>query len=317
MPAPLSIDLRKRLIKAIEAEKLSIAKAARRFLVSYDFANDLWERYQETGSLEPKKVGGNKQPKVDLAGEERIKSWLLTEPDLTLQALCERYQQEVGVSMGVSSMARALKRMGMSFKKKSVYDSRKYSEEHQEKKRVYLTEIAQIEQDRLIFIDETGANLDLTPPYGRSPKGQRVYDEKPTSKGQRISMVGAMSSSGMKTALNFEGTMTTEVFLYFLQHFLCPLLKAGDVVVMDNASVHKNDDIRNLIEATGAKLLFLPPYSPEMNPIELACNKIKLFLRQQKARTIEALYLAYANALKLISEHDANGFFKHAMSFAI
>lgn len=130
-------------------------------------------------------------------------------------------------------------------------------------------------------------------------------------------MVGAMSASGMKTALNFEGTMTTDVFLYFLHHFLCPLLKAGDVVIMDNASVHKNEEVRNLIEATGAKLLYLPPYSPELNPIELAWNKIKQFLRQQKARTLDALYLAYADALKIISEQDARGFVNHAMRFAI
>jgi putative transposase len=115
MPAPDSSDLRKRLIKAIEQEKLSIAEVARRFLVSYDFAYDLWNRYQETGSIEPKKVGGNNQPKVDLAGEERIKSGLLERPDLTLQALCDQYRQEVGVTMGTRSMGRALKRMGMSF----------------------------------------------------------------------------------------------------------------------------------------------------------------------------------------------------------
>lgn len=118
MPAPYSTDLRKRLIKAIEEQQLSISEAARRFLVSYDFAYDLWKRYQETGSVEPKKVGGNKQPKVDQAGEERIKSWLLERPDLTIHALCERYQQEMGVTIASSSMGRALKRMGISFKKK-------------------------------------------------------------------------------------------------------------------------------------------------------------------------------------------------------
>jgi transposase len=154
-------------------------------------------------------------------------------------------------------------------------------------------------------------------PYGRSPIGQRVFDEKPTNKGQRVSMVGAMSADGMKTAMTFEGTMNTAVFLYFLQHFLCPLLKAGDVVIMDNAPVHKNDEVKTLIEATGATLLYLPPYSPELNPIELAWNKIKQLLRKQKARTLDSLYLAYANALKLISVHDAKGFVKHAMSFAI
>ena len=107
MPAPYSTDLRKRLIKAIKEENLSIAEAARRFLVSYDFAYHLWKRYQETGSLEPKKV-------------ERVKSWLLERPDLTIPALCERYQQEIGVTMASSSMGRALKRMGISFKKKYI-----------------------------------------------------------------------------------------------------------------------------------------------------------------------------------------------------
>ena len=120
MPAPYSLDLRNRVIKAIEEENLSIAEVARRFLVSYDFAYDLWNRYQETGSIAAKKVGGNKQPKVDKAGEELIKNWLLECPDLTIPALCTRYQQEVGVSMGCSSMGRALTRIGFSFKKKRI-----------------------------------------------------------------------------------------------------------------------------------------------------------------------------------------------------
>ncbi len=126
-----------------------------------------------------------------------------------------------------------------------------------------------------------------------------------------------MSAQGMKTAMTFEGTMNTAVFLYFLQHFLCPLLTAGDVVMMDNASVHKNEAVKTLIEATGATLWYLPPYSPELNPIELAWNKIKQFLRKQKARTLDALYLAYTNALMLISVQDAKGFVYHAMRFAI
>jgi transposase len=89
-------------------------------LVSYDFVYDLWHRYQETGSFAPKKVGGNQQPKVDKAGEALLKNWLLERPDLTITALCDRYQQEVGVSMGCSSMSRALTRMGFSFKKKRI-----------------------------------------------------------------------------------------------------------------------------------------------------------------------------------------------------
>jgi len=134
-----------------------------------------------------------------------------------------------------------------------------------------------------------GANMNHSPCYGRSPSNERVYDERPVAKGKRISMVSALTSTGMKASFNYEGTMTGVVFLYFLQHFLCPLLSAGDYVVLDNASVHKVDDVKKLIEDTGAKIIYLPPYSPELNPIELAWNKMKTYIRKLRARTVETL----------------------------
>lgn len=130
-------------------------------------------------------------------------------------------------------------------------------------------------------------------------------------------MIGALSTSGIKTALTFEGTLTGHVFLYFVEHFLCPLLTPSDYVIMDNASAHKVQGVAELIEKTGATLLYLPPYSPELNPIELAWNKVKAFLRRQQARTKDALYLAYANALKSISHLNAQAFVAHAMRFVI
>ena len=173
--------------------------------------------------------------------------------------------------------------------KKSPYDIKKYSIENQQLREEYCQKINNIPSENIVFIDEVGANLDLTLPYGRSLKNQRTFDEKPTSKGSRVSMVGALSESGIKTALNFEGTMTGLVFLYFVEHFLCPNLKKGDYVVMDNAPVHKVEGIKALIEKAGATLIYLPAYSPEFNPIELAWNKIKQFLRKQKARTVDKL----------------------------
>ena len=123
--------------------------------------------------------------------------------------------------------------------KKSPYDPNKYSDRTKQLKIDYCATIADIPQDKLIFLDEMGAGLNLSPLYGRAPSNLRVYDEAPVARGQRISMVGAMTSSGMKTALNFEGSMTGLVFLYFLKHFLCPLLTKDDYVVMDNASFTK------------------------------------------------------------------------------
>ena len=130
-------------------------------------------------------------------------------------------------------------------------------------------------------------------------------------------MIGAMSSSGMKTALTFESTLTGHVFLYFLKHFLCLLLTSNDDVIMDNAFAHKVQGVAELIEKTEVTLLYLPPYSPELNPIELAWNKIKGFLSQQKARTKDALYLAYANALQVISQFNALAFVEYSMKSLI
>jgi len=160
-----------------------------------------------------------------------------------------------------------------------------------------------------------GAGLDLIPTYGRAPSNERAYDTKPVSKGQRISLIGAMTKSGMATALNIEGTTNTLAFIYFLNHFLCPLLKKGTYVVVDNASIHKSDEVRELIEACGATLIYLPPYHPELNPIELAWNKMKTRLRKERARTKEQLYDIYSIALKTITPDNANEFFSKSMGF--
>lgn len=160
-----------------------------------------------------------------------------------------------------------------------------------------------------------GASLNHSPHYGRSLSNERVYDEQPVAKGKRISMVSALTTLGMKAAFNYEGTMTGIVFLYFLQHFLCPVLSDGDYVVMDNASVHKVDEVKQLIESTGAKVIYLPPYSPELNPIELAWNKMKTYIRKQRARNTDALYSVYAEALESITLSDSEKFVEHAMKF--
>lgn len=148
--------------------------------------------------------------------------------------------------------------------------------------------------------------------YGRGPRNERVYGDKPTARGTRISTIGAMSLNGIETAMCFEGTLNSTVFIYFIINFLCPLLTSRHVVVMDNASPHKNAEIEELIAMTGASLIYLPPYSPELNPIENAWSKLKQYLKKVKARTEEALYKAIAQGLDLITSADAKGWFRHA-----
>jgi transposase len=156
-----------------------------------------------------------------------------------------------------------------------------------------------------------GAAVNLAPLYGRSPTGERVYGAKPTGPGKRVSTIGALGPGGLKTALCFEGTLTGAVFLQFLDEFLVPVLKPGQVVLLDNAKAHKVEGVRERIEGAGARVLYLPPYSPDLNPIEMAWSKVKQFLRKAQARTVEALYEAIAQALQTLSPNDAKGFFKH------
>lgn len=196
-------------------------------------------------------------------------------------------------------------------KKKTFYDPKQKSERVQQERAAYREELPTLKVEEVIALDEMGAATNLTPLYGRSLPGERVYGAKPTAPGKRISTVGALGLSGLKTVMCFEGTLTGAVFLQFLDEFLVPVLKPGQIVILDNAKAHKVAGVRERIEGAGARVLYLPPYSPDLNPIEMAWSKVKQFLRKAQARTVEALYEAIAQALQTLSPTDAKGFFKH------
>lgn len=168
-----------------------------------------------------------------------------------------------------------------------------------------------------MFIDETGMHLGFTRLSGRSPAGERLYDaEAPGNSGQNISLIGGMSMDGLIASFSVVGSVNTDVFLFYVQEILIPQLWVGAIVVMDNLPVHHADVIREAIEAAGAKLFFLPPYSPDLSPIELCWSKIKQLLRSAKARTREALDLALSKIInECISSDDALGWFNHCGLF--
>ena len=151
----------------------------------------------------------------------------------------------------------------------------------------------------------------MTRQWGRAVKGERVVETRPEGHWKVLTTLGAMSLGGMVAAMTIESATDSDVFEAFLQEALCPNLKAGDVVVMDNLSVHKIDKVRELIEGAKARLLYLPPYSPDLNPIEKAWSKFKQFLRSAKARTRDALDAAVTEALKTITAENASAWFKH------
>jgi len=162
-----------------------------------------------------------------------------------------------------------------------------------------------------MFVDESGVTTQMTRRWGRAPRGERIAEATPQGHWQVLTMLGTMSLRGMVATMTVESATDGDVFLAYLEQVLCPKLKPGDVVVMDNLSAHKVNRVRELIEATGAELLYLPPYSPDFNPIEKAWSKLKQLLRAAKARTAEALEQAVTQALLAITAENAFAWFQH------
>jgi len=151
----------------------------------------------------------------------------------------------------------------------------------------------------------------MTRQWGRAPRGERIHEATPDGRWQVLTTLGTMSVRGMDAVMTVASATDGDVFRAYVEQVLCAALQPGDVLVMDNLSAHKVAGIRELIEGRGARLLYLPPYSPDLNPIENAWSKFKQFLRAAKARTAEALDQAITAALKTITAENARAWFHH------
>ena len=162
---------------------------------------------------------------------------------------------------------------------------------------------------RLLFFDESGVNLSMTRTHARAPKGERVVADIPKNWGDNVTVAACLTESGIVAPFHRRGSMNGDWMVAYTEQVLCPELRQDDVVVMDNLSCHKQLRVRELIEQKGAHLIFLPPYSPDLNPIEKAWSKFKAILRKLAARSYEALENAICEALKAVTSSDAAGFF--------
>jgi transposase len=166
------------------------------------------------------------------------------------------------------------------------------------KRQAFWDEATFIPPHRLIFLDESGCNTAMTPRYARSPIGERAAAYRPVNRGKNVSIIGAIRLDGLVALRSFEGAINVAKFLSYVERDLLPNTRAGDVLVMDNLSVHKDPSVLDAIESTGVKVLFLPPYSPEFNPIENYWSTFKQALRRFEARTQHDLHLAIKRVAK-------------------
>jgi transposase len=168
-----------------------------------------------------------------------------------------------------------------------------------------------LETSRFVFVDEMGSNTSLSPLYGWSKVGERLRVEAPKNWGKNVTLLSSMSTEGMGPSVAVEGATTRAVFEAYVEQALAPSLREGQVV-MDNLSAHKGGRVKELVEGRGCELLYLPPYSPDLNPIEEAFSKVKALMRRAEARTREALIEAMGKALGAVSARDARGFIEHS-----
>jgi|SRR5690606_12284176 len=196
-------------------------------------------------------------------------------------------------------------------KKKSFRPTEQDRPDVQEKRRAFLEEVASVDPDDLVFIDESGCNIAMAVAYGRAPAGVRVRDAKPANWGENLTVVGAIKNDRVVCHRTMVGAMNKPRFIEFIAKVLCPRIHHGAVVVLDNLRAHHAAEVRDAIEASGGRVLYLPPYSPDLNPIELCWSFAKSRLRRLAQRTEGGLRKAINNTMLRVRTSQLVAWFRH------
>jgi transposase len=196
--------------------------------------------------------------------------------------------------------------------KKSLHAAEQDRPDVAQARRVFIRRQPALDPDRLVFIDETWATTNMTRRYGRAARGLRLLAPVPHGHWKITTLVAGLRSSGITAPCVFDGAINGERFRAYVEQILAPTLRSGDVVLLDNLSSHKAAGVLEAIIAQGAQLLFLPPYSPDLNPIEQAFAKVKAALRKAAERTVAGLWQTIGRTLDLFSPQQCRNFFKQA-----
>ena len=310
---PYSHDLRVRIFNY--SLNHSVRATARMFRVSPNTVYLLKKLFLETGSLQPRTPTHDPPFAISTEGEMHLRLLLSADVDLTLEELCDCYERIYGKRVGLTTMHNTLKRLNITRKRKTFRDPKRYTERAEADKLNYDAQVESVEPDNRLYLDETGSCLNMTPAYGRSPQGQRSYAERPTSPGISVGTVALLSADGIMAPFSYVGSLTDLRFVNYVFMYVLPILATGQVLILDRHPVHCARLTRAYLEASEVKFIYLPAYSPELNPIEEAFSKIKNFIKKQKPQTLEALLKSINNGISRITPDDAVGYFNHAAEF--
>lgn len=309
---PYSEDLRARIVAAIDHHEGSLRQIARRFRVSLTFIERLLRRRRETGDIGPKPHGGGRLPALDDDQRQRLLELVRDQPDATLDELRRR----LAVDCSLAAICRALKALGITRKKKVLHAQQRDTPEVQKKRRSFRRQVAGVDPKHLVFVDETGANTAMTRTHGRAPAGERVHGAVPGF-WESVTLICGLRLSGVTAPLVFAGATDTATFQSYVERVLVPQLEPGDVVIWDNLQPHKAESVIRAVEAADARVIPLPPSSPDLTPIEEMFSKVKEALRSAAARTTGAIFVAIGPALHEISPQDILGWFQSRAAYAM
>jgi transposase len=304
---PLSNDLRQRILAAVDTREGSRRQIAKRFSVDVSTITRLLQLRRQTGAIEPRPHAGGTPPRLDPEALRRLRQLVEDDPDATLRDL----RQRLGVGGSLMIVWRALKALGITRKKKTRHADERDRPDVQMGRESFREVIEPIDPERLVFVDETGVTTAMTPTYGRAPRGERVVDSAPGS-WESVTVIAALRLDGVEAPLAIPGSSDAATFLAYVEQVLVPTLRRGDVVIFDNLSSHFTPGVAEAIQRVGARVLPLPPYSPDMTPIEEMFSKFKEWLRRASARTKAHLFEMIGEALNSVSAQDIFGWFQQA-----
>ena len=309
---PYSQDLRQRIVDTIQRGDGTIRQVAERFLVSISFVTRLLQLYRSTGSVEPRPHGGGNPAVLTPEDLRRLREFIRQWPDATL----EECRTHLGSLCSLMTLSRAFRQLGLPRKKKVPRAAEQDSPAVRERRREFRAGLAGIDPRRLVFVDECGANTAMTRRYGRAPAGQRVYADTP-GRWESITLTCGMRLAGAMAGLAFPGATNTSTFETYVEDVLVPELRPDDVVIWDNLKPHKSEEAIEAVEAAGADVVPLPPYSPDLTPIEEMFSKVKGAMRSAAGRTKEAVYEAFGSALHDVTLEDIAGWFQDRAAYAM
>jgi transposase len=308
MARPYSQDLRDRVVAAVTSGRTCRATAAL-FGISVASVVKWSQRWRDTGSAAAKPMGGRRP--LRLTGE---REWLLAriaeKPDLTLRAVMAELAER-GTPASYGAVWRFFRHEGITLKK-TLHASEQDRADIARRRNRWKTHQGQLDPQRWVFIDETWAKTNITRRHGRCSRGTRLIAKVPQGRWRTLTFLAALRHDRITAPCVIDGPINGTSFRAYIEQFLVPTLSPGDVVVMDNLGSHKSQAVRRLIRAAGAKLFFLPRYSPDLNPIEQVFAKLKTLLRKTDPRTIEATWRNIGDLLDRFTPQECANYLANA-----